>query len=125
MLLILPTARLGVIVSDPGIPDPEHVLRRLVPAQLLRHPSAHLVVCRSSGGGVCGRLQERADDLAVFPVFETDDAGFADGGVGDEAVLDLGRGDVFAAWRDIPSVNMEEDPPGPSRTCYGWDTYPG
>ena len=72
-LLVLATARLGVIENVPIVAYPEHMLRCFLPGHLLQHPSTHVLIARTAL--FCWReTKESTDHLAVPPIIDTNNA---------------------------------------------------
>jgi hypothetical protein len=98
VLLMFAAARLGEIIPNVRISDPEYVLGRLMLAQFLINPLDHLCVSESGDPFRC--LEEAANDFTVSVIFDPNHAGLADGGVLHEPLFDFSWEDVFTTYRE-------------------------
>lgn len=64
MLLVLSTARLGEVVTDGRISNPEDPVRCLVSAELHPHPLLYFLIGESAARASCS--QKTGDHLAIL-----------------------------------------------------------
>jgi hypothetical protein len=88
MLLVLPASRFREVIPNSLLADPKHMHWYLVPTQRIANPLLDFCTIRL----LCAvfEAQNRADNLAIPVIGQTDDTDFGNGWVLEESFFDLG-----------------------------------